>query len=514
MATGTDEQRKVAGRVLAHWIDNEHRVVTARELARELGCHVDIAKNLMLAQLGASAYRATYLVSGRLRATSKLTTTSLAARDSTDGGGQSLAHLSATQKIRVVDMDERSEGEVDSEYGDDEDVEGGQYGVPGLGTVGNDKGDAVGLGAGAGAGRGEGESVRPEEVGRWGVVLVDQDGLEDKKSLFETCGVHVYALSPARIKDPAQFILPTFALRQRADYLRPESYGTITGEPMGPGAKAPPPGKMRDGAMDWGAGKGKDGKEEKGKAAKPAKEEKKVDDVKAKNEKPAAEVSKAETASSKVAVQEKAKKAEAKVETETAAPTPASSASRKKKRVITSDDEDELVPTAQATAAAPAPISAPLGPTSSMVREEMAAMEAMMGMDMDVDMDDDDDVKPDVAQAASSSKSKAAAGGKKVRQVKKSRKVMDDRGYMVTKDYYTDEEYSGTDDETKPAVKSKAEPKRTASTALVTSNKSGGGGGGGGEGGGGGGGGSAASAKPAPKRAAGQTSLAGFFKKK
>lgn len=141
-----------------------------------------------------------------------------------------------TQRIRIVDMDEMSDDERNSEdgAGDPEAVAGGLWtaddgegnGASGEdAVVGNDEGDAIGGISGKGVEavkleKGDGEVVRPEEVERWGVVLVQQDALEgegygaekgvsrcadtaaEKKALFANgkVNVHVYSLSPGPVK--------------------------------------------------------------------------------------------------------------------------------------------------------------------------------------------------------------------------------------------------------------------------------------------------------------------------
>jgi DNA polymerase delta subunit 3 len=85
--------------------------------------------------------------------------------------------------VRIVDMDEVSEGERNSEDGVEEDE--GMIG----GWNGNDEGaGADGLGA-VNGGEG-GEEIRSEEVKRWGVVLVQKDGLEGESIILKTRQVY------------------------------------------------------------------------------------------------------------------------------------------------------------------------------------------------------------------------------------------------------------------------------------------------------------------------------------
>jgi hypothetical protein len=85
--------------------------------------------------------------------------------------------------IKIVDMDEVSEGERNSEDGmdDEEEADG----------VGNDIGDINGLGGGVElvveVGGKEGEVVKPEQVGRWGVVLVEQERLDGRSFRVYIC---------------------------------------------------------------------------------------------------------------------------------------------------------------------------------------------------------------------------------------------------------------------------------------------------------------------------------------
>jgi DNA polymerase delta subunit 3 len=142
-----------------------------------------------------------------------------------------------------------------------------------------------------------------------------------------------------------------------------------------------------------------------------------------------------------------------------------------------------------------------------MVRaDDQAAMEAMMDMDFDFD-DEDTSTKPSATKGAK----------RKTRRVKKSKVEMDDKGYMgeweiyiwnasltipVTKDYYTDETYSGSDTDTEPlkkaVPKSAPPPTKPKAPAAASSAPAGGVK-------------KKGPTKPAPM---GQSTLAGFFKKK
>ncbi|WVW80497.1 hypothetical protein I302_102481 [Kwoniella bestiolae CBS 10118] len=374
------EQQKIATRKLTQWIENDKRIATYRDISREVGCHVNIAKNLLLNHYTSNpSLTPTYLLTGPLLSTSRITLLS-------------------------------------------------------------------GLGAGAGE---EDEEVRRDEgVGRWGVVLVGAEGLEDKKKLFEqdTLNIHIHSLAPSPITDPAQYLIPNLTLREHKNYHNPQIYGTITGETLKPSAALVPDKKtMKDGGIDWSKKKvvGGDKKEE----PKKKEEAKKVEPSKP-NSKPITTTSSSSTATTKPA------------------PTPAStqgSISGKKKRVIHSDtEEDEPTPP-------PAATKKKVEPTSSMIRaDDQKAMEAMMSMDMDVDMSDEEvDVRF----------KKEAGTVRKKRRVRKSRTEVDKKGRMVTKDYSTDESYTASENDespsktkSKPAPSSKPTINKRESTSSIGSN--------------------------------------------
>lgn len=254
---------------------------------------------------------------------------------------------------------------------------------------------------------------------------------------------------------------------------------------------------------------------------------------------------------------------------------PVKTTNKAKKRVIHSDDEDEddgegesqnkteNVPAESSSSKKAASVKEP---TSSMVREaDRAAMEAMMGMDMDMDADLDLDMDDEVEESAGKSGTRGTKGPKetktknvedkvkkepqegagtsrKRRKVKKSKTEMDDKGYMsksfstqrhriitdgnvVTKDYYTDESYSGESEPEADVAKNKTAKRpgmsKTASRQSSVSNdepaerrKSGSGTPFGGAAGAGPGGKAKPASKPNAPAARGQSTLAGFFKKK
>ncbi|RSH90410.1 hypothetical protein EHS25_001015 [Saitozyma podzolica] len=512
------DQQKSANRRIKQWLETERRIVTYREVAREVGCHINEAKNLLLSY-PSEGYR-TYLLTGLLLSHSTLAQTQLPLeRNGLDE--KSLAALSSTQMVRIVDMDQVSEDERNSEDGD--------MAMEGLGEEAPvlEK-EEEGL-----------EGLDAEKVTRFGVVLVGEEGLEEKKGLFEQgqVSIHVYSLSPAPVKDPAQYLVPNVALRQLPSYHAPEKYGTITGDAFAPNVPVPAtkPKEMKDGAMDFSGGK---------KAEKEKKEEGKVKEVAVKKETKSVE---------------QPKKAEVK-KVEPPKKEPAKATSKAKKRVIHSDDEDEddgegesqskagNLPAESSSSKKAAAIKEP---TSSMVREaDRAAMEAMMGMDMDMDADLDLDMVDEAEESADKSGSRGTKGSKetkskdvedkvkkepqegagtsrKRRKVKKSKTEMDDKGYMITRDYYTDESYSGESESEADVSKTKTAKRpsvtKTASRQSSVSNdepaerrKSGSGTpfGGGAAGSGVGAGKAKPAAKPNAPAARGQSTLAGFFKKK
>ncbi|WWD18237.1 hypothetical protein CI109_102687 [Kwoniella shandongensis] len=537
----SSEQQKTVTRKLTHWIENEKKIVTYRDVSREIGCHVNLAKNLLLEHFTSHpSLSPTYLLTGPLLRTSTLIQTDIPLPSSTlpshspTTGTQSLRDLAPkTGMVRIVDMDQTSDG-GNSEHDDEDELREEE--------VGNDKGllgeGAAGLGVGVGgAGQGGDEGgLEKEEVDRWGVVLVSQEGLEEKKKLFQEdqLSIHIYALAPAPVKDPAQYLIPNLALHQHPKYHDPSTYGTITGagfkSAAGAGAKP-----MKDGGMDWSAGK--------------KVEVKKVEDLKKVEKKEAPPP----------AAKEVAKKVETKKTTPAASSSTSKTAAsqRNKKRVIQSDteeDEEQEAPKPATKSSTSTPKSNTKAsasstgsgkklqaePTSSMVRQEdQAAMEAMMSMDVDMDMgmSDEGDAKTPSSTAKKGAKGKkeaeiakvkkepGAEGGRKKRRVKKTETVVNEKGYTVTRDVWVEEFYSGeSDPEQEPSkattqIKSKQTPTSTAtsskppikardSTSSIGSNKedkkpfSGGSSGG-------------VKAKAnSGKPATGQSTLKGFFTKK
>ncbi|KAL1405217.1 hypothetical protein Q8F55_008842 [Vanrija albida] len=475
------QEFKTAERHLTQALESDQKVVTFRDVARELGCHVHLAKNLLLHYLSTHPdVIPTYLLSGPLLATSALAQTTLT-RAASPSATQSLAHLSATQKIRVVHMDEMSEDEWNSEAEEEEEQNEEDFEA----LAGAEESIKV-----------DGDDALDDVVPRWGVVMVNQDGLEDKKKLFsgDQLSVHIYSLAPAPLKDPALYLAASASLRTHSSYIDASTYGTISGVSL----VATGPKRMRDGGLDLIAKKA-----EVKAQVKPEAKDVKKDAKESKKEAKQGFFSRKESPTEKEAKEVQAKP-------------PQPRTTKNKRRIITSDDEDEPEVSSSTSKSPPKPAQSTkpsLEPTSSMVRaEDQAAMEAMMTMDVD-DFDDFEVISAPKPTAASSSVPKPKGTARKRRQVKKSKVEMDDKGYMVTKDYFTDESYSGSDTDTEPVSKatksssssSKVKKETPAAPARASAPAK-----------------PAAPARPPPARSTGpkkaaplgQSSLAGFFKKK
>jgi DNA polymerase delta subunit 3 len=101
----------------------------------------------------------TYLLSGPLFSTATLAKTSIV-DEAPAGATQSLAHMSATQKIRIVDMDQMSDDERNSEADAEEERKEAEL---------EQSGDAMDE---------DGVTDEKEEVAKWGVVLAAQETLD------------------------------------------------------------------------------------------------------------------------------------------------------------------------------------------------------------------------------------------------------------------------------------------------------------------------------------------------
>ena len=143
-----------------------------------------ILRSLLLDYYGAhTSLCPTYLLTGNLLSTSTLATT-LLPEDRPSG--------TATQVVKIVDMDEMSDVDRNSEDGADlaeepvatEAADGDEMNADEM--WGNDRGAEGGL-----SGRGEktgvirdDDAIKEEDVPRWGVVLVQDDQLERELELL------------------------------------------------------------------------------------------------------------------------------------------------------------------------------------------------------------------------------------------------------------------------------------------------------------------------------------------
>ncbi|WWC60656.1 uncharacterized protein I303_103231 [Kwoniella dejecticola CBS 10117] len=488
----TAEQQKIATRRLTQWIENDKRIVTYRDISREVGCHVNVAKNLLLSHFESNPdlnLSPTYLLTGPLLAHSTINQTQL--------HSLTQVHSTNARAVRIVDMDEMSDDERNSEHGDaDED----QVNEVDDAAIGNDSGAGEGEGeedgligsiqldpAGLGRFEKEEEVVRKQDVPRWGVVLVQGDQLDEKKKLFEqeTLSIHIHSLAPSLINDPAQYLIPNLTLREHKNYRNPQMYGTITGEalrataPLAADKKA-----MKDGGMDWSGSKKVVGGSTATTSTVTATKKEDVEvpeEAKKADDKKKASTSTAAASTSKAPESEHAAKSKTKA-TSTPTGTQTGSISGKKKRVIHSDtEEDESEPPASSKKGQTGPEArVKVEPTSSMVRaDDQRAMEAMMSMDMDMDIADPSDPNPlkDVKVKEEPREEKLKGGIRKKRRVKKSKTVEDKKGRIVTRDYSTDESYTASEDEgengapTKSKVKANAKPlmKARESTSSIGS---------------------------------------------
>lgn len=325
--------------------------------------------------------------------------------------------------------------------------------------------------------------------------------LEEKRALFDESGlnIHIYALSPAPVRDPAQFLIAGLELHDNANMYNSSIYGSITGHAFKPSAKpnplapAKPPVKGATAPSIFARG---------------PKEEMVTEEIKK-------EVKK--QGSTKHVKDEPVKPLPSTSATAATAKNKAQSLNKSssKKRVINSDTEEDEPGPAKAKASTSTSkggsSKTALEPTSSMVaREDKAALEAMAGMDVDFS----DDEEPLAARSKVKEDARPlrkSATGRKVRRVKKTKREKDDKGYFVSKDYWTDESYSGESEPEQVEPQPKAQPasKRGSSKPPIKARESASSvGSGSGVGAGGG------VKKPAGKSAAGQSTLMGFFKKK
>jgi hypothetical protein len=127
-----------------------------------------LIRSLLLSYHSSHEATATYILTGPLLRESTLTYTQLPPQTQAEPKAtQSLAHMGG--QVKIVDMDQMSDGEANSEADEDEDDV----------RMGNDDGadDAGALGVKGAEDDHEGE-LEAEETPRWGVVLVSEEGLE------------------------------------------------------------------------------------------------------------------------------------------------------------------------------------------------------------------------------------------------------------------------------------------------------------------------------------------------
>lgn len=225
--------------------------------------------------------------------------------------------------------------------------------------------------------------------------------------------------------------MSNLALRSKANYHNPGVYGTISGD-----AFKSAPEVMRDGGINFNAPKKKDDKAA-AKVDEPRKDAPKKDTTKK-------ETAKKDTAASKLEKAVKPDPDEVEVrftsmprgsDADCEQASKASSSSKKVAEPKRRSRSPEKT-TAKASTSAKKAGTSKLGPTSSDVREDDAAMAAMMGMEMDEEFNPDEDEAmgengSTSAQPASVSiKQEAGERKRKRRIVKKSKMEMDEKGYM------------------------------------------------------------------------------------
>nr|ODO02695.1 hypothetical protein L204_01434 [Cryptococcus depauperatus CBS 7855] len=511
-AIATSEENKVAYRRIKHLIENEGSIITYRQVARQVRCHINTAKkygqnhsagskrlmrsSLLLNHLESnSRLSATYILSGRLQPNSSIGKTQIPNVDTlfpllSSPPQKSLRDL-GSGPVKIVDMDERSE----AAFSDMEETQPRQEGDFWSNDKGAKEGDG-GIGGSIREGKwGNDESWR-KEVPRFGVVLARDYELEDKKTLFDDNGlsIHVYSLASAVIKDPAKFLIPSLELHESSNLYNPELYGTISGKAVEPVPPIDTKPKL---------------------TAKISK-----DNLLGVENKPPIKENRPATSEGKKGSGLKNEiKAKSGPSRSTSKTTLKASGSRK--RIVASDTEDdESESTSNIKRKSNGPptgkISKSLEPTSSMVaRNDRAALEAMASMEYDSSKDEDDDVvkKKNKEEVKPLRDSKT---GRKVRRIKKTRREKDKKGYVVSKDYWTDESYDESETDPGAQIQSQtAVPNRPAirqhiSTSSVgsTASNSGLGGLGGGPVG------SGTRKAGGAGKSGGQSTLMGFFKKK
>ncbi|KIR36703.1 DNA polymerase delta subunit 3 [Cryptococcus deuterogattii MMRL2647] len=326
---------------------------------------------------------------------------------------------------------------------------------------------------------------------------------------------------PKFYQDPAQFLIASLELHDNANMYNSETYGSITGDAFKPSAKpnplAPAKPSVKESAAPSIFARGSKDKTVKEETRKEVKKQVSTTNVEDEPVKVRAQFL-YEWQEYGVLIIEKPRSSTS----ATAAATAINKAqplnkSNSKKRIINSDTEEDepspAKPKASTSMSKGGSSKTALEPTSSMVaREDKAALEAMA--DMDVDFSDDEKSVAARPKAKEETKPlRKSATGRKVRRVKKTKREKDDKGYFVSKDYWTDESYSGESEpeQVEPQSKPQRAGKMGGNKPPIKARESAssvGSGSGSGAGAGGG------AKKSAGKPAGGQSTLMGFFKKK
>ncbi|KAJ9107567.1 hypothetical protein QFC21_001026 [Naganishia friedmannii] len=525
MAVSPDVEQAAEDK-LTRWIDLEKRVVSYRELARELGVNINVAKNLMHRHFQENPNLfPTYLMTGTYLPSIKsleLTQTQTATQHL---AASTPAEPSASADSMQIDNTQESAPGMD----DDD----GKKPTKAQQLLDESKPE-IGMKGGA-----EGWPLRDEDIVTRGLLLVG--GREEMEGTVRDQRSAMICAD----QDPSVYLSSTVRLRAIPRYNNAETYGTITGSfEM---AKAKPTGKPTK------------------PLAKPPVAKPTMANAFAK---PAAASKTATTA----ATTEKAKptvKATKKIEDDEPMLKPGKLSARSSKRVIRSESpEEEEEPAKRKTVAGKQKVVQDSMPTNTSAKplqdldvaeQDRLAMEAMMDMSDNFDMpsssaiaqpmeqDQDDEPTTSGKEQRTLQDTKIGQEGKvlKKRRTTKSVEVKNKRGFTYYEDVSTDEEYwsDGTTTASastaqkgkKPATKTNS-LKRNASTTSVSTkgddadsqSESQGTAAGkkapmaktkagaavtGGLKTGGTGKTSAAGGKAAPKKAAGQQSMLSFFKK-
>ncbi|KAI5455315.1 hypothetical protein NCC49_000129 [Naganishia albida] len=524
----SDQVKRDAKDKLTRWLDLDQRVVSYRELARELGLNINVAKNLMAQHCRENENLfPTYLMTGRYLPSIRslnLTQTQTATQAATGTAPDN-------DKMEVDPTPERD----------------------------LDKTPTKAKGQDADAVKADGLPMKEEQIVTKGMLLVGgREEMEAKRSLFvaDTLHVQIHSLSAFRITDPGNYLASTVRLRAVPGYDDADTYGTITGSFEL--AKAQTNGKPAKAATT--STKAVPAKTTTNAATKPA----------AVTKPSGAEAAKG-----------KGKTKATKQDDDEPMLKPGKLPSRNSKRVIRSEspEEEELVKAKETAVQKPVAVSMPNNTSAKPVQdldvgeEDRLAMEAMMDMSDNFDMPSSSAmVQPvheeDEAAAAPASKKRTSASrlaeqaaevpeqrsvqgakigqeGKvlKKRRVTKKVEKKNKRGFAYFSDVSTDEEYwsdgtsaappeekktggragalkrnasmtsvstRGEEEADSPAEDSQASAggkktgvaKTRAGAAVTSGTKSGGTGKT-----------SATGARPPPKKGAGQTSMLSFFKK-